>query len=292
MSELKNLIKNLRQYSLCLTEIGQKIINYVIQSCTDDEVVSWLKPLPHQTQFVNLLYFFTKRLNQLPDHLKKYRGGHIDIVIVAHGEITKVLMPARLLVPTPTIIDTILYSPWNCLIDANAACAIAEGWNNTEGREFYNLNPSQPVLFQPNPLPDHWNHMRRSFYSVPEILLTPVYPKEPVWEMFQGLQGHMDRDGRVIIPYLVPKDCVEAFGKMPFFMFIIALSYILMLNEKKATVHLAACLGGGSEPLQDHCRAQYAYTNDKVSMTVRNRDSFRIFSLFRAFWAMFNRKGR
>ncbi|XP_016424813.1 uncharacterized protein LOC107753202 [Sinocyclocheilus rhinocerous] len=124
MWEMKNLIKNLRKYSLSMTEIGQKIINYVIQSWTDDAVVSWLKTLPHQIQFVNLLYFFTERLNQLPDRLKKNRGGHIDIVIVAHGEITNGLMPASLLMPTPTIIDTVLYSPWNCLIDAYAACEI------------------------------------------------------------------------------------------------------------------------------------------------------------------------
>lgn len=290
ISEVKNLIKSLRKYSLNMTKTGQKIIDYIIQSCTDDEVISWLKTLPHQIQFINLLTFLNNTVDQDLDRQKKEKlGGHIDIVIVAHGEITDKLIPAGLLMPT-SIIDTVLYSPWNCLIDACAACAIAEGWKNTEGRDFYNQN--QSVLFEPNPLPGHWNHMQRSFLPVPMILLTPLYPEEPVWKEFQRLQGQMDRDDRVIIPYLVPQDCVEAFGKTPFFMLIFALSYRLMIIQKTATVHLAACLGRGkSELFQTHWRAQYAYTNDRTIMTTRNRD-FMNSRLFRAFRAMFDMNSR
>ncbi|XP_056627622.1 uncharacterized protein LOC130439179 isoform X1 [Triplophysa dalaica] len=211
--KLKNRIKSLRKYSLSMTETGQKIINWIIQSCTNDEVVSWLKTLPHQIQFLNLLTFFVLYLKSLPERLMNNAGGHIDIVIVAHGAITNVPLPASLLTP-PNIKDTVLYSPWNCLINSRVASAIAEGWNNTEGRHFY--NPNQPVLFEPNPLPDHWNHMQRSFLPVPLIVLTPLQPDEPAWKEFQSLQGHMDRDGRVIIPYLVPIDCVQALRETPF----------------------------------------------------------------------------
>lgn len=278
----------LRRYYRTMTDNGQEIINNIIESCTHDEVVFWLKTLSHQIQFLNLLTYFQKKLKN-----KKKCGGHIDIVIVAHGGITDTFMPASLLTPKPNIRDTVLYSPWNCFIDAFAACAIAEGWNNTEGRDFCYTNSNQPVLFETNPLPDHWNHMQRSVHPVPMILLTPLQPDEPAWKEFEELrrQGHMDRDGRVIIPFLVPKDCVEAFQETPFYIIIHALSYISMISNITVTVHLAACLGRGvSEPLQWEMSlwlAQYAYTKNFICMTTRNRDDMNS-SLFRAFKAMFN----
>lgn len=289
MSHLKNLIMNLRGYSLSLTEQREQIINYISQSWSDnDTVVSWLQMNP--VAFTNLIHFFVMEMTQHQERLKEKSGGHINIVIVAHGEIRNELIPASLMMPTTMITDTVLYSPWNCLIDCFAACAIAEGWNNPEGREFYNCEQNQQVQFEPNPLPPHWNNMRTgtgTFFPVPLILLTPVYPEEPVWKKFQELKGHMDRDDRVIIPYIVPEYYVKAYGKMPFFMFLIALSYLLMIINKTATVHLAACLGHTeSERNSELWRAQYAYTNDKTVMTNFNRQ-IRNLKLFRALKAMF-----
>ncbi|XP_048044483.1 uncharacterized protein LOC125267165 [Megalobrama amblycephala] len=298
---MKNLIKNLEGYSLSLTGDGKKIIDYIMETCTDNRVVSWLQELTkNQTEFVNLLTFVKETLSQKEDEeevfkkkkLRRPGGGHTDIVFVAHGAIVDQFMPAAFLVPTPTIRDTILYSPWNCAINARAAFGIAQGNIDVTNRQFYNRN-GNTVDYEPNPLPDRWNSMRGSLHNIPGILLAPVTPEEVAYTNFLKLWMNrgMENEDRIIIPYFSPENLVNAFGAIPLYMFIFVTSFILMLNGKTATVHLAACLNRleGSPLRPVEWRTQYAYTNDGTGMTMNMDDRYMNSMLFRALRSMFDR---
>lgn len=275
-----------------MTEADQNIMNYIMATCPDSTVVSWLRQPIRQIEVLNLLRFFDQRLIGLLEDLRRPQGSHIDIVFVAHGEITDQFMPASCLVPAPTITETILYSPWNCNIDSYAACSIAHGRIGLRDRNFYNNN--NPVQFVPNALPNRWNCMRESRRDIPTILLRPVVPEETAWRLFYELhQRHMEIDGRVIIPYLVPQTCVTAFGKIPLYVFIFMSWFILMAEGTRATIHLAACLGReNSPPRPQEWLAQYAFTNDGTCMTA-NLDTENVNpELFRAFRSLFDRNIR
>ncbi|XP_056617250.1 uncharacterized protein LOC130432045 [Triplophysa dalaica] len=285
---VEKLVKDLGGYSLAMNEDEQILMNYIIVTCTDSTVVSWLQQPNHQTEFLNLIRFFNVNLIGLLKDLQEHQGSHVDIVIVAHGEITDQFMPARCLAPSP-IIETILYTPWNCSIDSNAVYSIAQGTIRLRDRVFQNRNNNR-VQFEPNPLPNRWNCMRDSRPDIPMILLRPVVPEEEAWREFQALQSvGMELDGRVIIPYIVPQALVNAYGKIPLYVFIFAAWFILIITGTKATVHLGACLGrAGSTQRPQRWRAQYAYTNDGTFMTA-NVDMVNVNSvLFRALRSMFD----
>ncbi|KAL1268588.1 hypothetical protein QQF64_033951 [Cirrhinus molitorella] len=288
--QLKKLVNDLGGYSLSMTEDAQNIMNYIIGTCTDNSVVSWLQTFTCQIAFLNLLRFYLERLRYVLEDLREHHGTHIDIVFVAHGRIVADFMPAGGLAPVPTIRDTILYSPWNCKIDGSAAYSIAQGSINMMNRKFGSSD-----RFEPNSLPRHWNSMRQSRHNIPGILLSPLFPEEQAWAYFQELwrQRTMEIDSRVIIPYVVPQRQVDIFGEIPFYVFIFAASFILMLNGATATVHLAACLdraGSAERPVE--WRTQYAYTNDGAVMSV-NLDERNVNpAIFRAFRSMFDRNRR
>ncbi|XP_048044487.1 uncharacterized protein LOC125267169 isoform X1 [Megalobrama amblycephala] len=287
--QMKNLIKDLGEYSLSLTENGQNIMAYIMGTCTDNEVVSWLRELTHQIEFVNLLRFYLERLSCILPDLSTPDGDHIDIVFVAHGRIVDQFMPAGGLVPTPNITDTILYSPWNCKIDSNTAFGIAQGFIQVTDREFYNTR--NRLYYEPNPLPDRWNSMRRSLHNIPGILLSPVTPEEGAWAFFDWLweSRSMEIEDRVIIPYVVPQLLVNAFGEIPLYIFIFVTSFMLMIFNKTATVHLAACLGRAGSPEKPvEWRTQYAFTSDETHMTVSMDDRYLNSMLFRALRSMFD----
>ncbi|XP_051717011.1 uncharacterized protein LOC127494867 [Ctenopharyngodon idella] len=289
---MRNLIKNLGGYSLSMNENGQNIMDYIMGTCTDNTVISWLQGITHQIEFVNLLRFFLENLAPILEDLTRPDGGHIDIVFVAHGTIVDQFMPAGGLVPTPTIRDTILYSPWNCSIDSHAAFGIAQGNIQVTNREFYNTRNT--LYYEPNPLPRCWNSMRRSLHNIPGILLSPVTPEERAWALFHQfwMNRSMEID-RVIIPYVVPQNMVNAFGEIPLYMFIFVTSFILMVQGKTATVHLAACLDrAGSPPRPAEWRRQYAYTSDGTVMTMYMDDRYMNSMLFRALRSLFDRNRR
>ncbi|XP_067252600.1 uncharacterized protein [Chanodichthys erythropterus] len=286
---MKNLIKNLGEYSLSLTEDGQNIMAYIMGTCTDNTVVSWLQGVTHQIEFVNLLRFVLENFGSIPEDLTRPDGKHIDIVFVAHGSIVDQFMPAGGLVPTPNIRDTILYSPWNCLIDSRAAFGIAQGNIQVTDREFYNT--SNELYYEPNPLPDHWNCMRRSLHDIPGILLSPVTPEERAWAFFHQfwMDRSMEIEDRIIIPYLVPQNMLNAFRQIPLYMFIFVTSFVLMLSGRTATVHLAACLGrAGSPPMPAEWRTQYAFTSDRTVMTMYMDDRYMNSMLFTALRSLFD----
>ncbi|KAK9963833.1 hypothetical protein ABG768_006995 [Culter alburnus] len=206
---IKNLIKNLRGYSLSLTENGQNIMDYIIGTCTNDKIVSWLRELTHHIEFLNILRFFLERLSHIFPDLSTPDGSHIHIVFVGQGSIVDQFMPAGVLVPAPNIRDTILYSPWNCLIHSSAAFGIAQGNIQLTDREFFNT--SNELYYELNPLPDCWNSMRGSCHNIPVILLSSLW-----------------RNNSMEIKD--PKDQVKAFGEIPLFIFIFVTLFIFALT--------------------------------------------------------------
>ncbi|XP_051717013.1 uncharacterized protein LOC127494868 isoform X2 [Ctenopharyngodon idella] len=287
---MKNLVKDLGGYSLCLTENGQNVMDYIMGTCTDSTVISWLEGITHQIELVNLLRFVLENLGPLIKDFISPGGGHIDIVIVGHGRIINQFMPAGGLVPTPTIRDTILYSPWNCSIDSYAAFGIAQGLIDVTNRQFYYT--SNMLYYEPNNLPQRWNSMRRSLHNIPGILLYPLTPEEEAWTFFHFLlnNGGLFTEDCAIIPYVVPQNMLNAFGEIPLYILIFVTSFILMVQGKTATVHLAACLDrAGSPPRRAEWRRQYAYTSDGTRMTM-NMDDFRHISsrLLNALMLMFD----
>ncbi|XP_043079689.1 uncharacterized protein LOC122354068 [Puntigrus tetrazona] len=286
--QLKKLVKDLGGYSLSMTEDGQKIMNYIIGTCTENSVVSWLQSRTHQIEFTNVLRFYQEK--GILEELSKRRGGHMDLVFVAHGRIVAEFMPAGVLVPGYTIRDTILYSPWNCRIDDTAAYSIAQGNIRIDNRNFSNLRS-----FEPDPLPDRWNSMLQSRHNIPGIILSPLFPEELAWGYFNEhwTRRTMDIDSRVIVPYVVPQFLVAAFGEIPFCVLLFAASFVLMLNGGTATAHLAACLDRGQSPeRREEWRTQYAWTNDEAFMSVDMDERIMNPDLFRALRSLFDRNRR
>ncbi|XP_048042515.1 uncharacterized protein LOC125266088 [Megalobrama amblycephala] len=151
--QLKNLIKNLGGYSLSMNQNERTIMDYIMGTCTDSTVVSWLQREINQIQFVNLIRFFMERLGPYLPKSREDGASHTHIVFVGHGTLADQFMPAGGLVPLPSITDTILYSPWNCSIDACAASAIAHGLIQVTNRTFYNTTDNMDYC-EPDPLPD------------------------------------------------------------------------------------------------------------------------------------------
>lgn len=254
---------------------GWNIINYVLGTCTDPSVAKWLNNKAHKVHFLNLLTYFhqhlSKRLNE--EMKKRSPTGHVHIVFVAHGRITEEFMPALGLLP-PSITDTILYSPWNCLIDANVVYGIAKGL--LEPRDVYFQDRSWPIDQKYDVELTRWNHLRTSGNSlIPEIILGPIYDGDPecedAWKDFRKLAPE-GRDlwieDRIFLPYC----CEErgALGEVPFAVLTTAASYILGMMQKpiSATIHLAACLGRNSSPLREReWQEQYLYTPDNTIMS-------------------------
>ncbi|XP_066513497.1 uncharacterized protein [Hoplias malabaricus] len=263
LSELKVLIKKLGGYSCAMDEIGEKVLNYIAATCYNQSVISWLEETCNRVQLLNLLRFVRDHLLEyLEEETKRRQRRHLHIVFVAHGSINEMFMPAAALVPTPSIIDTLLYSPWNCLINAVAACGIAEGSIRLQQRRFCMLDGGEAN----NRYPSSWNAMRKSRYNIPVIMLHSMHPDDDnAWKTFVQLGGNLYREDRIIVPYIMP---IKG-PSIPFFVLVFATSFLLMITGVQATVHLAACLDrAGSSPKPEEWERQYAYTYDNTYMTL------------------------
>lgn len=286
LSQLKEIIKNLGGYSFSVTPNERDLLNYIIATCEDEEMANWLEQDENQIVLLNLLRFSLRYLRRiLEDRSPRHHIGHVHIIFVAHGGITYDFFPTSSLVPTPTIHDTVLYSPWKCAVDAYVVSGIALGSIMPDQRRF--------VGGQPNVLPPDWNYMRRSPYPlVPRITVHPVTRSENAWKAFKALynaNGLCPAEDRIIIPYLQEH---KALPGVPFYAFVFAISWIVMLWRKTATIHLGACLNQSpdfelSPQFAEQLAAQYAYTANGVKMTtdmnVREIEA----GLYRAFKSMF-----
>lgn len=261
----------------------RELIEYVIKITSDEAVREWLREHQESEHFFKLLdlyKFIRKKVDEEEEKKKKRREQRkkIDLIFVAHGEINNFVIPARFLLPLPSIADVILYSPWNCLLAANAAYGIATGLIKPRHRMFICANPEycpcnnfHPAPF---PLPDHWNSMRVSgSQNVPVIMVSPVGKTgDPAFTAFMALETMFGQPGadRYVIPYLAPW-----IGAVPFFVVTLALSLVLLFSNYEATVHLAACLGKSSARTSldvGYLMQQYCYTVDHTTMAVADLD--------------------
>uniref|UniRef100_UPI0037E6FEAF uncharacterized protein n=1 Tax=Semicossyphus pulcher TaxID=241346 RepID=UPI0037E6FEAF len=270
--ELKCCIENSDRTS----EQKKNFIKIVKRYCNNEAVLEWLKETYDTEVFFKLVDMFYFLKQELDKEKKKLDRENIDIIFVAHGCIEEPLIPASDLLPLSTIEDVILYSPWNCAIDACAAYGIATGNIQPENRIFCCQGGGCQVSnHRPNVLPNHWNSMKNAAgWMIPNISVSPLRkPEDLAWNGFVFLRDQYGRPGRnrVVIPYMLP-EFFRFSGKVPFYVVTLALSLVLFIFPFKATVHLAACLGRASGTTLSeqsvYLNQQYTCTIDHTIMTV------------------------
>ncbi|KAG5836595.1 hypothetical protein ANANG_G00257270 [Anguilla anguilla] len=293
IARVRDHLRNLGPYKSSISESDEEIVNYAMDNCNSD-VKQWLQGQFQQAMFLNLFRFF---MNDLLNTLKereeeiqrKARNEHIHLVFVAHGNITSNFLPACYLMPFQSIKDVILYSPWNCAIDAKAACGIATGRIKPNQRVFHNYNRNHI----PSDLPQSWNSMRSAGSDkIPKILLNAVGSDEEVWRKFSSLKNShkLKVEDRIILPYLVPPGVGKnLFPEVPFEVITCVVAFIFMFFTRlKVTIHLAACLSSGPEDFVfGQWSGQYAWVYDNTWMTTNYMDFDEDVELYDAFRALF-----
>lgn len=243
------------------------LLDYAIEICEDKMVRQWLRA--NAAAFLSLITMFNLVRNHVEEKKKKRRRRKMDIVFVAHGAIEDETHPAVCLVPVPTIRDVLLYSPWNCAIDARAAYGIATGSIQPQHREFIcNCPCKRNKSHDPRILPDGWNSMKNTGARlIPKIMVQSLeWPEDGAWEAFIELAAtHGEPDSsRIVIPFLSPVTIT-----VPFYVVTLAVGLALFFSGYKATVHLAACLcdDSGQKFSPRFLEDQYSYTIDDSAMT-------------------------
>ncbi|XP_023204342.1 uncharacterized protein LOC111611580 [Xiphophorus maculatus] len=274
----------------------RELIDYAINNTPYPEVKQWLSENAESNVFfhlVNLGNFIKQKLNEEAAKKKEdLERKKIELIFLAHGSIVASMIPARCLMPLPSITDVLLYSPWNCFLYPEAAYSIATGSIQPGHRRFGCTNPDlcpfPPAAHTSFNLPHSWNSMRNTgLQPVPVIMVSPVAKiDDPAFEAFIALAACFGEPAanRYLIPYLAPY-----IGKVPFFVVTLAMSLVLCFSGHEATVHLAACLGKSPENAvmqEEYLRRQYAYTVDNTGMTVpRETISYingPVFNMFKA----------
>ena len=293
ISEVKRCIDSL-EYSDPATKKSESqiqreriILDFLRKTSQNQYLLQWIESMASIALFLNLVLYLNMLLQENKKKKKKKQTDEVDIIIVAHGEITKHLLPACLLVPSPAIKDTILYSPWNCAIDSKVAYGIAKGCIEPNHRDFFCSWCKAPESdHKPSDLPGRWNHMKDASL-IPEIILRPVKPDEDAWERLGSLDTELS-ESRFLFPYLLPKGVnPELFPGVSFHVFISALNLVLTLCGVKATVHLAAFLCQYSRR-DESVFLEYSYADDYTIMTTKGDMKVdRQSDLYKAFKPMF-----
>ncbi|XP_036943965.1 uncharacterized protein LOC119013489 isoform X4 [Acanthopagrus latus] len=254
-------------------ENNQQLMEYIINKCPNAEIRESLKEGFQSLVILPLVDMYKFLLEKLKE--KKTLGNTFDIIFVAHGEIDSFMFPANCLMPLPSIRDVVLYSPWNCVINADVAYGVATGSIQPHHRSFF-CTPQQHCPYpdddhQPTNLPNHWNSMSEAGGSrIPRIRLSPFRePKDAAWNDFVFLQDNLGEPGRnrVLVPFS-RQGWMGSFDKIPFEIVTLVLSAVLEAFGCKATVHLAACLSGseGAAVNKAELKWQYEYTEDNTMM--------------------------
>ncbi|XP_062267068.1 uncharacterized protein LOC133973315 [Platichthys flesus] len=270
-AKVKNIIENPNRSSA----EEEELIRYNRKTCQIKEVRRWLGENSGPQTFLRLVDLF--RL--MKDKIKKSQEEksndediEVDIIFVAHGSIRDSRIPASCLLPTSNIQDVLLYSPWNCVINALAAYGIATGLMQPGHRRF-NCRPNRGCEIpneghKPRKLPDVWNSMKEAGL-IPNIMVTTLkHPEDCAWNGFVYLTGKYGspRRGRILVPFILGGLKVT----IPFCIVTWGISLVLSFFGIKATVHLAACLGDRSTKQKfprEFLEGQYSYTIDNTGMT-------------------------
>ncbi|KAK0141755.1 hypothetical protein N1851_020579 [Merluccius polli] len=272
LADVKRCIENSNRSS----KEKETLIKFAIKYCKDEDVRQWLRENSESVAFFKLVDMFHFLEQELDKKKKKIDRKDIDIIFVAHGAIEESKIPASCLLPLSTIKDVLLYSPWNCTINAGVAYGVATGCIQPQHRRFSCRGKGCQIpdeRHRPTSLPNRWNSMKAAGgRKIPNIIVVPLrIPKDGAWEGFKFLKGKYGEPekNRIVIPFILPGEIGSSL-RLPFFVITLALSLVLCFTSYEATVHLAACLSKISAQTklsEDDLKAQYACTIDKTRMT-------------------------
>lgn len=289
LARVKHSIENTERSS----DESETLITFLIEHCKDKDVQDWLSKNSKSNDFSKLVNMFHFLKQKLDEEEKKLHSNTVDITFVAHGTITDSMIPASCLLPLPTITDVVLYSPWNCVITADAAYGVATGLIEPQHRVFLCKKKEECKIphqkHQPTKLPSEWNSIKKAGdRKIPKIMLYPLrLPEDGAWKAFEILENKHGKPGRnhIIVPFILPG---KSEGSVPFFVVSLALSVVLFFSRFQATLHLTACLAkyGKIKLDEDALKEQYCCTIDNTAMT--SSQSMLPNGLFRAFKEMFD----
>ncbi|XP_042070595.1 uncharacterized protein LOC102305068 [Haplochromis burtoni] len=270
---LKRLAAACRPESPRSSAERKRLIKLAIENCKDETVLQWLRENSESGTFRKLSDMFDFLKSKIDEEEKKNHDDTVDIIFVAHGAIRDSMIPAKCLLPLPTITDVLLYSPWNC-VTSGLAYGIATGKLRPQHRVFYcNDKESCTVSddkHRPVNLPDHWNSLKKAgAQMVPNITVSPLRDDDGVWKRFESLSAKHGPPGRnrIVIPFILPG---REYESVPFSVVTLALSLVLLSSRFKATVHLDTCLSDkstGQKSDRKYLQEQYCCTEDNTVMT-------------------------
>ncbi|CAI5681717.1 unnamed protein product [Oreochromis niloticus] len=255
----------------------KRLINLAIENCKDETVLQWLRENSESGTFRKLSDMFDFLKSKIDEEEKKNHDDTVDIIFVAHGAIRDSMIPAKCLLPLPTITDLVLYSPWNCATTPEVTYGIATGKMRPQHRVFHRRLPL-PFFFhgaivvhnyQPLNLPNYWNSLKKAGgRKIPNIIVSPLQEDERVWKKFKSLSTKYGPPGRnrIVIPFILPEESES----VPFSVVALALSLVLLSSRFKATVHLDTCLSDkstGQKSDRKYLQEQYYCTEDNTGMT-------------------------
>ncbi|XP_029944873.1 uncharacterized protein LOC115386612 isoform X2 [Salarias fasciatus] len=250
---------------------SQKLMKEAEVKCRNPTILKWLRDNSQSEDFSSLVEMFIFLKEKIEVEEKKDHSNTVDITFIAHGSIEDVMIPACCLLPLPSIMDVVLYAPWNSL-SAGEGYAMATGRLKPHHRVFVSKTDRSRKIPAPDKLPNHWNSMKAAGeQKIPNIRVYPLRSDDGVWKRYQSLQEKHGPPGRnrIVIPFIFPK----TIGSVPFSVVSLALSLVLYSSRFTATVHLSCCLGDQSRGQKfdpEYLRRQYAYASDNVIMKVSN----------------------
>lgn len=254
----------------------QTLLEFAKENCKDEAVRTWLSKKTDSKIFSRLVDMFQFLKENIDKEEENNHSNDVDITFVAHGAITDSMMSATCLLPLPTISDVVLYSPWNCYLEANAAYGIATGKFQLVHRKFF-CSPGRGCRIpdknhRPDRLPERWNSMKKAGHQkIPNIIVSPLrIPEDGAWKKIEYLESRHGEPGRnhILIPFILPS--VDPKEDIPLPVVTLALSLVLMFSSFQATLHLTVCLGKLSRKMnldEEALKRQYACTIDYTGMT-------------------------
>ncbi|XP_019218908.1 uncharacterized protein LOC102079504 isoform X2 [Oreochromis niloticus] len=254
-------------------EMLKRLINLATENCKDETVLQWLRENSESGTFRKLSDMFDFLKSKIDEEEKKNHSDTVDIIFVAHGSIRDSMIPAKCLLPLPTITDLVLYSPWNCATTPDVTYGIATGKMRPQHRVFYRRKEKGDKIpldkYQPLNLPNYWNSLKKAGgRKIPNIIVSPLQEIDGTWERFKSLSTKYGPPGRnrIVIPFILPGERES----VPFSVVALALSLVLLSSRFKVTVHLDTCLSDvstGQKSDRKYLQEQYYCTEDNTVMT-------------------------
>ncbi|MEQ2281157.1 hypothetical protein AMECASPLE_027460 [Ameca splendens] len=282
LKDIQEIFRRLAKVKRCIEnktrsdDDRQTLLKFAKESCKDEAVRQWLTENTESKIFSKLVDMFQFLKERIDEEEKNNHSNDVDITFVAHGAIKASMMSASCLLPLPTISDVVLYSPWNCYLEANAAYGVATGKLQPVHRTFY-CSPGRGCKIpdanhRPENLPNMWNSMKKARnQKVPNIIVSPLkIPEDGAWKKIEFLKHKHGEPGknRIIIPLILPS--IDPKEDIPLPVVTLALSLVLMFSRFQATLHLTICLGKLSRKMkldEEALKQQYACTIDYTGMT-------------------------